>query len=148
MNFMNTVKVFEINVLRQAGVTISPSQLGLKSDPVADLQAQSGFSAFGSVLNKLTGNSTMSSSAMSTYYTPPNPPTPPTDLTDNAAMLKYQQEMLTYNQSYQAYNQRMMQLMLRQMQQMQQSAMQAQSASSSNTSSSSSSDGLGIGGIL
>ena len=148
MNFMNTVKVFEINVLRQAGVTVSPSQLGLKSDPVADLQAQSGFSAFGSLLNNLTGNKTMSSSAVSTYYTPPTPPTPPTDTTNSAAMLKYQQDMLTYNQSYQAYNQRMMQLMLRQMQQMQQSAMHAQSASSSSTSSSSSSDGLGIGGIL
>jgi len=144
MNFMNTVKVFEINVLRQSGITVTASQVGLKSDPVADLQAQSGFSAFGSVLNKLTGNSTMSSSAMTTYYTPPTPPTPPTDLTDSAAMVKYQQEMLTYNQSYQAYNQRMMQLMLRQMQQMQQSVMQSQSASSS----SSSSDGLGIGGIL
>jgi hypothetical protein len=146
MNFLQAVKVFEINVLRQSGVSILPSQLGLKSDPVADMQALNANSAFGTLLGKITGTTTTS---VAGAYTLPAPPTPPADVTDQAAMLKYQQQLLTYNQTSQLYNQRMMQALMNQMQTIQQTAMQARnSASSSSSGSSSDTDALGIGGIL
>lgn len=145
MQFLQAVKVFEMNVLRQSGITITPDQLGLKSDPIADLQAKNAATAspFSSLLGTLTGNSTTASAL-------PTPPTPPTDLEDKAAMLKYQQDLLSYNQNYQLYNQRMMQALLQQFQSLQQQQAAATKSASSSSSSSSSSDSasLGMGGIL
>jgi hypothetical protein len=141
MNFLQAVKVFELNVLRQSGVTITPDQVGLKSDPIADLQAKNANTTFSGLLNGLTGTTGT--------LTLPTPPTPPTNLDDKTALLKYQNELLAYNQSSQLYNQRMMQALLTQMQTIQKQALSARSTSGSSSDSSSvSSSTLGVGGII
>lgn len=144
MNFSKAVKVFELNLLRQSGVAITPQQVGLKSDPIADLQAKNATGTFSSLLGNLSSTSLQG-------FTPPVPPTPPSDPTDSAAQAKYQQELLTYQSNFQLYNQRFMQLMVSQIQALQQSisANSQQNGSSSNSdSSSSSSTPIGVGGIL
>lgn len=141
MNFTEAFKVFELNILRQSGVTVTPQQLGLKSDPIADLQAKSALSqngSFGNILGKLGANSLQG-------LTPPTPPTPPADPTDTAAQAKYQQDLLTYQNSFQVYNQHFMQLMLMQFQQLQQSIAAGQQQQNK---SSSPEAGIGTGGIL
>lgn len=136
MSFSKAVKIFELNILRQAGVAITPQQVGLKSDPIADLQARNSNSVFGTMLSRMG-------------MTTPTPPTPPTDLTDTTAVNTYHQELLAYSQNMQMYNQRFMQMMLTQMQNMQQSMMRSQQSQSATSSSTSSSNiDLGIGGIL
>jgi len=145
MNFSKAFKVFELNMLRQSGITVTPQQVGLKSDPIADLQAKNTTGAFGSLLNQM-GLNTMQS------LTPPVPPTPPGDPNDAAAQAKYQQALLSYQSSFQVYNQRFMQLMMQQMQAMQQSLSASQqkaaSANGSSASSGSSDIPIGVGGIL
>ncbi len=144
MNFSKAFKVFELNMLRQSGITVTPQQVGLKSDPIADLQAKNTTGAFGNLLNQM-GVNTMQS------LTPPVPPTPPSDPNDAAAQTKYQQALLTYQSNFQVYNQRFMQLMMQQMQAMQQSFsanQQKASASGSSGSSGSSDIPIGVGGIL
>ncbi len=134
MNFGTAFKVFQMNLLRQAGVTVTPQQFGLKSDPIADLQAKNATGSFSNVLGGLT---------------PPTPPTPPADLTDSAAQTKYRQDLLTYNNNFQVYNQRVMQMMLSQFQSLQQSMAAIQkNNSSSATNSSDSTTASGVGGIL
>lgn len=149
MNFNQSLKIFEFNLLRQSGVVVTPQQVGLKTDPFAAVQANG---LFGNVLNNLNGNSLSSSTALTSAMTPPVLPTPPADPTNAAAQAKYQQDLLTYQSNFQIYNQRFMQLMLNQMSNMQMSMQRASMAQSSNSSSSgsssSSSDGLGVGGIL
>jgi cell division septum initiation protein DivIVA len=142
MNLTKAIKVFELNILRQSGITLTPQQVGLKSDPIADLQAQNATSNFSKILGNLGGG---------TSLTLPTVPTPPSDSTDTAAQAKYQQQLLTYNQQMQLYNQRYMQLMLNQLQSIQQSISsnsQSSSSSSASQSASTSSEALGIGGIL
>jgi hypothetical protein len=141
MDFSQAFKVFELNLLRQIGVTVTPQQVGLKSDPIADLKAKNATSAFGTILGNLTGTNTTASAS------PPQPPTPPTDTTDQAAMLKYQQDLLTYNQSYQLYNQQFMRLLLTQLQSVQQSVIASQN-NTANANSSSSNSPIATGGIL
>lgn len=136
MNFGKAVKVFQLQMLKQAGVQVTPQQLGLKSDPVADLQAQNFQNQAGSFRNVLGG------------LTPPTPPTPPADLTDSAAQTQYQQDLLAYNNNFQNYNQRMMQLLLQQFQTMQQSLAAIQKNNSNNSSAAESSDVSAVGGIL
>lgn len=146
MNFAKAFKVFELNLLRQSGVAITPQQLGLKSDPIADLQAKNSTGAFSSLLGKIGSGSLQG-------FTPPVPPTPPADATDAAAQAKYQQDLLTYQNNFQVYNQRFMQLMLNQIQSLQQ-AISANSQQNGNSSSGSggtdlsSSRPIGVGGIL
>ena len=146
MQFLQAVKVFELNLLRQAGVTLTPQQVGLKSDPIADLQAKNTTSpnGFGNILNTLANNG-------ATGMALPQPPTPPVNLDDKAAMLKYQQDLLAFNQNSQLYNQRMMQMLLQQFQTIQQQALANRNAAtpgSSTDSSSTSTTPLGVGGIL
>lgn len=150
MNFSQSIKIFEFNLLRQSGVVVTPQQVGLKTDPFAALQARSASSLFGNVLNNINGGNLTSSTALSTAMTPPILPTPPADPTNAAAQAKYQQALLTYQSNFQIYNQRFMQLMLNQMSNMQMSMQQSSAAQANNSSSSnsSSSDGLGVGGIL
>jgi hypothetical protein len=152
MNLNESFKVFELNLLRQSGVMVTPQQVGLKSDPIAALQAKNATGMFGNVLNQLNGGSNLASNtALSTAMTPPVPPTPPADPANAAAQAKYQQELLAYQSNFQIYNQRFMQLLLNQMSNIQMSirasAAQANNNANNNNSSSSSSD-LGIGGIL
>jgi hypothetical protein len=139
MKFSNALKVFELNVLRQAGMVITPQQVGLKSDPILDLQAKTlNNSAFSTMLGRLG-------------MTTPVPPTLPADQTDTEAMSAYHQQMLAYTQSMQLYNQRFMQLMLNQMQQMQQAMAQQRSSASvggSGTMGVIDDSSLGVGGIL
>ena len=142
MNFNYALKVFQLNMLRQSGIAVTPQQVGLKSDPIADLQAKNSTSLFSSVLSQY-GTTT-------TGLVPPVPPTPPADPTDSTAQAKYQQQLLTYQSNFQVYNQRFMQLLLSQLSNMQLSmrnAAQSGSSTSSSSSSTSTSD-LGIGGIL
>ncbi|MCE3235158.1 MAG: hypothetical protein K0Q50_1338 [Vampirovibrio sp.] len=144
MNFAKAFKVFELNLLRQAGVAVTPQQLGLKSDPIADLQAKNTTGAFSSLLGKMGSGSLQG-------FTPPVPPTPPADATDAAAQAKYQQDLLAYQNNFQLYNQRFMQLMLNQIQSLQQaiSANNQQNNSSGNSSGDlTSSRPIGVGGIL
>lgn len=135
MNFGKAVKVFQLQILKNSGVAVTPQQLGLKSDPIADLQAKTASNSFSSVLGGLTV---------------PTPPTPPTDLSDTAAQAKYQQDLLTYNHNFQLYNQRVMQLMMNQFQTMQQSlaSIQQNNTNSSSSSSTTSTSVSGVGGIL
>ncbi len=151
MKLSDSFKVFELNILRQSGKMITPQQVGLKSDPIAAMQAQSASSMFGNVLNQLGGNTQFGGAygLSATGMVPPVPPTPPADPTNATAQAKYQQDLLTYQSNFQIYNQRFMQLLLTQMSNMQQS-MRASAAQSTNTSSSggSSSTDLGVGGIL
>ncbi|WP_373531660.1 hypothetical protein [Vampirovibrio sp.] len=134
MSFGKAVKIFQLQILKQSGVNVTPQQLGLKSDPIADLQAQN--LAGGSFRNVLGG------------LTPPTPPTPPADLTDSAAQTQYQQDLLAYNNNFQSYNQRMMQLMLQQFQTMQQSLVAMQRNNTNNSSTTDNSDTGAVGGIL
>jgi hypothetical protein len=148
MKFLQAVKVFQLNLLRQAGVAITPQQLGLKSDPIADLQAKSAAASngFGGILASLTN-----SNAAMTGMPLPQPPTPPVDLDDKAALLKYQQDLLAYNQNSQLYNQRMMQMLLQQFQAVQQQALANRNAASPGSSTggvSTDTAPLGVGGIL
>lgn len=139
MNFSDAMKVFQLNILRQSGVMVTPQQVGLKSDPILDLQAKSlNNGTFSTMLNKLG-------------MAAPAAPTLPADQTDAAAMSTYHQQMLAYTQSMQLYNQRFMQLMLNQMQQMQQAMAQQRSSASASGSAGSgaiSDTNLGVGGIL
>jgi hypothetical protein len=142
MNFSKDLKVFELNILRQAGVSVTPQQVGLKSDPIADLELQNATGSFSNILSSLGGGTQ--------GLVPPVPPTPPSDPTDTAAQAKYQQDLLTYQSNFQVYNQRFMQLMMSQMQALQQSINMSnqQSSSTSSTSSDSSATPTGVGGIL
>lgn len=139
MKFSEAFKVFQLNILRQAGVAVTPQQVGLKSDPIADLQAKNVQSSFDNILSRLGGGNFQG-------LTAPKPPTPPIDPSDAAANTKYHQEMAAYMQNIQLYNQRFMQLMLQQLQSMQQSM--AASRQNDNQSSSTSNISLGVGGIL
>lgn len=136
MNFGTAFKVFQLQLLKQSGMAVTPQQLGLKSDPVADLQAKNATGSFGNVLGGLSL---------------PVLPTPPADVTDVAAQAKYQADLLKYNNSFQAYNQRLMMMLLNQMQAMQQTmaSMQKNSKSSSSGAASGVSDTVSsVGGIL
>lgn len=150
MNFSYAFKVFELNVLRQVGVSVTPQQVGLKSDPIADLQAKNATSGFSNILGNL-GNLGNISATNAAGLTPPVPPTPPADPTDAAAQAKYQQALLTYQNNFQVFNQRFMQLMLGQIQSLQRSInlsnQQTSSANANNTGSSNSTP-AGVGGIL
>lgn len=148
MKFLQAVKVFQLNLLRQSGVAITPQQVGLKSDPIADLQAKSATASngFGGILAGLTNNN-----AAMTGMALPQPPTPPVNLDDKAALLKYQQDLLAYNQNSQLYNQRMMQMLLQQFQAIQQQTLASRNNASSGASAGSASTDttpLGVGGIL
>jgi hypothetical protein len=140
MKFTQALKVFELNILRQSGIMVTPQQLGLKTDPIADLQAKNAQSSFDGILGKMMGGVTS--------LTPPTPPTPPADPNDAAAQAKYQQDVLAYQQSSQLYNQRLMQMMLQQLQGIQQAIVAGQKAQSNSAATSSSDIPLGIGGIL
>lgn len=136
MNFGTAFKVFQLQLLKQSGMTVTPQQLGLKSDPVADLQAKNATGSFGNVLGGLSL---------------PVLPTPPADVTDAAAQAKYQADLLKYNNSFQAYNQRLMMMLLNQMQAMQQTmaSIQKNSKSSSSGAAGGVSDTVSsVGGIL
>lgn len=133
MSFGKAVKIFQLQILKQAGVNVTPQQLGLKSDPIADLQAQNATGSFRNVLGGLT---------------PPKPPVPPADLTDEAAQTQYQQDLLAYNNTFQSYNQRMMQMMMQQFQAMQQSLAAIQKNSNTSSSTTERSDTGAVGGIL
>lgn len=135
MNFGKAMKVFQLQILRSSGVAVTPQQLGLKSDPIADLQAQTANNSFSNVLGGL---------AM------PTPPTPPTDTADSATQAQYQQDLLTYNHRFQMYNQRVMQLMLNQFQAMQQSmvAMQRNGTNGAASTDTTATSVTGVGGIL
>lgn len=143
MSFGKSFKIFQLNVLRQLGVQVTPQQVGLKSDPIADLQAKNAAGSFSSILG-LANNSAAGMNGL----TVPQPPTPPTDTTDQAAMLKYQQDLLTYNQSYQLYNQRFMQMLLGQFQSMQQTILTSVKNNTASSNSTSSDATVGTGGIL
>lgn len=139
MDFGKAFKVFELNILRQSGVVVTPEQVGLKSDPILDLQ------------NKNLTNSPFSTMLNRLGMAQPTLPTAPTDTTDTTAMNAYHQELLAYSQNMQLYNQRFMQLMLQQMQQMQRtmaSQKSSTSSSGSDTSGIADTSALGIGGIL
>ena len=135
MKIGEAIKVFELNVLKQAGVMITPEQVGLKEDPIAKLQA--GNTSFSSILSQRAGNSMGNA---------PTPPTPPADPTDAAAQTKYQTELLAYQTSLQTYNQRFMQMMLQQFQSLQNSISENQKAQAK--ANSSSDDVNATGGIL
>jgi hypothetical protein len=136
MNFGTAFKVFQLQLLKQSGMAVTPQQLGLKSDPIADLQAKNATGSFGNVLGGLSL---------------PVLPTPPADATDAAAQTKYQADLLKYNNSFQAYNQRLMMMLLNQMQSMQQTmaSIQKNSSNSSSSTNTSPSDAVSsVGGIL
>lgn len=138
MNFFDAFKVFQLNILRQSGMAVTAQQVGLKTDPILDLQTKNlNNGTFSNVLNRLG-------------MTAPTLPALPEDTTDQAAMKTYHQQMLAYSQNMQLYNQRFMQLMLSQMQQMQQAMAQQRTSSASSTDSGVSADStpLGVGGIL
>jgi hypothetical protein len=139
MNFSTALKVFQLNILKQAGVSVLPQQLGLKTDPIADLQAKNTNSPFSKLLGQLgSGVSSL---------TVPTPPVPPSDLSDQNAVTQYQQGLLTYQNNFQLYHQRMSQLMLQQMQNLQEALSTVNQQKSATTSSEDSVE-LGLGGIL
>jgi hypothetical protein len=147
MSFGKSLKIFQYNLLRQAGVNVTPQQVGLKTDPFAAIQAKSASSLFGNVLGQVSAN------GYGTGMSVPVPPTPPADPADAAAQAKYQQELLTYQSNFQLYNQRFMQLLLNQMSNMQISMQRAafqngNTAPSNGSDSSSSGNEFGIGSIL
>lgn len=134
MNFGTAFKVFQLQLLKQSGMAVTPQQLGLKSDPIADLQSKNAVGSFGNVLGGLSV---------------PVLPTPPADTTDAAAQAKYQADLLKYNNSFQAYNQRLMMMLLNQMQAMQQTMASLQKNSSASSANNSTSDSVSsVGGIL
>lgn len=125
-------KMVQYNLMVQAGIPVTPEQLGIKNTTGLN-------GSFNQVLNGVN------------IGTMPTPPTPPTDLQNQADVARYNQEMLTYNQNFQQYQMKLMQQMNLRFQQMQQSIQQAartSSSSSSNSSSLSSSERVGVGGIL
>lgn len=142
MSFSTSLKVFQLNILRQAGITIRPEQVGLKSDPVADLQAKNSTSGFNQLLNQISfgqnGNG----------LTAPVPPVPPTDLSNQADVAQYQQDVLAYQNNFQVYHQGMLQVMMRQFQLLQQSVVNANKQTTSTSDNNSDTVELGIGGIL
>lgn len=138
MNFGYALKVFQYNILRQSGISVTPQQVGLKSDPFAQYQQIPGMSSFNGVMQSLGGQT--NTPALS-------PPTPPTDMTNMEAVTQYNQELLAYQRSTQAHNQQMMQLLLSRINAMQQSInLSNQQRKSSSLSDNTGS--LGVGGIL
>lgn len=138
MNFSDAFKVFQLNILRQAGVMVTPQQIGLKSDPVVDLQAKN--STFDNILGRLGGSGIPGLPSL------PTPPVPPANTADAAAQTQYQQDLLTYNHQFQLYNQRLMQMLLTQLQAIQKSVQAGQQ--NAKATSDSSERPIGIGGIL
>lgn len=131
ISFSNIWKQVQYDMMTQAGIPVTPQQLGLKVPAAAN---GSGFSQY------LSGQS---------MPTLPTPPTPPTDYTDQAAVQKYNQDLLTYNQSFQSYQVRMMQMMNMRFNQLQQSIVQAnRNTGGTSRSSSASNQPSGVGGIL
>jgi hypothetical protein len=131
-------KMVQFNLLTQAGIPVTPEQLGIKPNA-----ANGTNSPFSQILNGQNGG----------VGSMPTPPTPPADMTDAAAVAKYNQDLLTYNQQFQQYQLRMMQMMNQRFMQMQQAIQQAarNNASTSNRSGSSalnSNERIGVGGIL
>lgn len=139
MNFSTAVKMIQMNLLQQAGINVTPKQLGLKPNVLRNPQNPA-FSA-------MMGNATMGG------LTVPTAPTPPADPLDATAQSKYQSELLAYQNNMQAYNQRFMQLMLTQFQALQQSMLNLQRTPGSTSATSGSATGItsvssGVGGIL
>ncbi|MEB3287245.1 MAG: hypothetical protein VKJ04_07050 [Vampirovibrionales bacterium] len=131
------LKVFQYGLLRQGGIMVEPSQVGLKSDPFAQYQGIG--NSFSSYLGV----------AGSTNLNVPTPPTPPEDNSNPDAVARFNQEMIAYTQQMQAYNQNMMRMMMQQFQLMQQRIQSLNTTQSQNASSIGNGVGtLGIGGIL
>ncbi|MEM0951114.1 MAG: hypothetical protein AAGI66_03110 [Cyanobacteria bacterium P01_H01_bin.74] len=137
MSFSEAFKIFQLNILRQSGVAIRPEQVGLKRDPIAELQAQGINQPFNAVLGNTINN-----------LTPPVPPVPPTDLNDSQAQQQYQQDVLTYQNNFQIYHQRVIQTMMQQFQQMQRSIAEASRSAGTSSAEAGASESSAVGGIL
>jgi hypothetical protein len=135
MKIGTVLKAIQYTVLQQAGVAVTPEQVGLK---IKNPSALSG--AFGKIL----GQSQAGAAGGLSLPTPPTPPDPASgDISE--AQSKYNQELVAYNQSMQAYHLQMMRMLSAQFNQM-----QAISRSNANQQSSAAfaSGTLGIGGII
>lgn len=146
MNFSEAFKVFQLNILRQSGVMVTPEQVGLKRDPIAEMQAKSMNGPFANVLGQMGGGA---NGMAVPGLNPPKLPTPPVDPANAEAQAKYHQELLAYTQNFQLYNQRFMQLMLSRMAQMQQAMLQQNKQTQSSSDAKGSLDQVSaIGGII
>jgi hypothetical protein len=124
MNWGQIVKIAGFGLLQQAGVPVTPEQLGLKSASMPSYLNNS----FSNVLNNNSTNG----------LTLPTPPTAPDDPTDLTAQKAFNEALVAYNQQIQAYNQRLYTTMLMQFQQMQRQVLLSNSTASRNTTSASS----------
>lgn len=124
MKIDSLLKTFQYNLLRNAGVNINPSQLGLKVDSLGQIQG-----SFASTLAK--NNPAFQQLVM------PEIPVLPDDPTDTAAQQAYQNQLLDYQQQMQVYNQRSMHMMMAQFQRQLFSIQQALASQRSSDSKSS-----------
>ncbi len=140
MNFGKTLKIVQFNILKQAGISVTPQQVGLKEDPFAKYQNTN--SPFSALLGNLTGN-TSTGNALSI----PQAPTPPTDTSDPLAQAEFNQAMVAYNQQLYAHNQSIMQQIIFQIQSLQQQ-IQANNSANASGISKTFEPSLGVGDIL
>jgi hypothetical protein len=127
MNWGQIVKIAGFGLLQQAGVPVTPEQLGLKS------------SSLPTYLNSNFSNVLSANNSSTSGLTLPTPPTAPEDPTDITAQKSFNEALVAYNQQIQAYNQRLYTAMLMQFQQMQRQVLLSNSTASRSTTSASSS---------
>ena len=126
MNWGQIVKIAGFGLLQQAGVPVTPEQLGLKS------------SSLPTYLNRNFSNVLSANNNGTSGLTLPTPPTAPDDPTDITAQKAFNEALVAYNQQIQAYNQRLYTTMLMQFQQMQRQVLLSNRTASQSTSASSS----------
>lgn len=132
MDFGKALKVFQFQLLQQAGITVTPEQLGLKPDAIPGFGGGlNGSGSFANVLGQVSGKM-------------PTAPTPPEDPSNVEAQAKFNREIVAYNQQLYTQNQHMLRQIMLQMSQLQRaSQMQAQTPQSGISNFN-----PGVGGIL
>jgi hypothetical protein len=138
--FGKAVKLLQLGILQDAGVAVSPEQLGLKLSK--GTTATTGANPFASYLQGINGGNLANGNNPLSMPAAPKPPDNPDDV---KAQNLYQQQLATYNA-------KLMQVFLMRLTQQQQAQLTAnRQASAKSTSTGSSFDNpstLGVGGIF
>jgi hypothetical protein len=144
--FNKAIKLLQLGILQDAGVAVTPEQLGLKLSK--GTTATTGANPFASYLQGINGGlgSTSTANGLNNPLSMPVAPKPPDDPTDVKAQNLYQQQLATYNA-------KLMQVFLMRLTQQQQAQLTANRQASNAKSSSPGTtfdnpSTLGVGGIF